>query len=51
MRISLFATASIGALCAATTALAIDPIIIKGSKFFNEKTGEQFYFKGIAYQP
>ncbi|KAJ1895383.1 40S ribosomal protein S27 [Kickxella alabastrina] len=51
MKISLFATASIGALCAATTALAIDPLVIKGSKFFNEKTGEQFYFKGIAYQP
>ncbi|KAJ2233338.1 1 3-beta-glucanosyltransferase gel4 [Coemansia sp. RSA 1722] len=51
MKLSLFSSAGIGALCAATSVLAIDPIVIKGSKFFNEKTGEQFFFKGIAYQP
>ncbi|KAJ2909766.1 1 3-beta-glucanosyltransferase gel4 [Coemansia aciculifera] len=33
------------------SAAALDPITIKGSKFFNQKTGEQFFFKGIAYQP
>ncbi|KAJ2160937.1 40S ribosomal protein S27 [Coemansia sp. RSA 552] len=43
------ALAAVGALCA--SAMALDPIVIKGSKFFNEKTGEQFFFKGIAYQP
>ncbi|KAJ1724874.1 1 3-beta-glucanosyltransferase gel4 [Coemansia erecta] len=51
MKFSLLKSAGIGALCAATTVMAIDPIVIKGSKFFNEKTGEQFYFKGVAYQP
>ncbi|KAJ2751693.1 40S ribosomal protein S27 [Coemansia sp. BCRC 34490] len=41
-----------GMLCAASMALAaMDPIVIKGSKFFNEKTGDQFFFKGVAYQP
>ncbi|RKP36091.1 Glucanosyltransferase-domain-containing protein [Dimargaris cristalligena] len=30
---------------------ALDPIVTVGSKFFNSKTGEQFYVKGIAYQP
>ncbi|OLY82939.1 Protein EPD1 [Smittium mucronatum] len=29
----------------------LDPLIFKGSKVFNSKTGEQFYFKGLAYQP
>lgn len=47
MKISLFAVA----LCAAMSAYALDPIVIKGSKFFNKKTGEQFFFKGVAYQP
>ncbi|OLY82938.1 Protein EPD1 [Smittium mucronatum] len=30
---------------------AIDPLVFKGSKVFNSKTGQQFYFKGLAYQP
>ncbi|KAI9503684.1 1 3-beta-glucanosyltransferase gel4 [Coemansia spiralis] len=52
MKVSLLsATCILGALHAATSALALDPIEIKGSKFFNSKTGEQFFFKGIAYQP
>ncbi|KAJ1959843.1 1 3-beta-glucanosyltransferase gel4 [Dipsacomyces acuminosporus] len=38
-------------LATTTSVLAIDPIVIKGSKFFNSKTGEQFFFKGMAYQP
>lgn len=29
---------------------AIDPIVIKGSKFFHKNSGEQFFMKGIAYQ-
>ncbi|KAJ5033308.1 Glucanosyltransferase-domain-containing protein [Bipolaris maydis] len=40
----------------ATTALlagvqaAVDPIVIKGSKFFMKNSGEQFFMKGVAYQ-
>ncbi|EOA89605.1 hypothetical protein ACJQWK_02479 [Exserohilum turcicum] len=40
----------------ATTALlagvqaAVDPIVIKGQKFFQKNSGEQFFMKGIAYQ-
>ncbi|KAJ1728516.1 1 3-beta-glucanosyltransferase gel4 [Coemansia sp. Benny D160-2] len=30
---------------------AIDPLVIKGSKWFNSKTGEQFFIKGVDYQP
>ncbi|OLY78685.1 Protein EPD1 [Smittium mucronatum] len=30
---------------------AIDPLTFKGSKIFNSKTGDQFWFKGAAYQP
>ncbi|PVV03299.1 hypothetical protein BB560_002231, partial [Smittium megazygosporum] len=30
---------------------ALDKIVIKGSKFFNSKTGDEFFIKGIAYQP
>ncbi|KAJ2051566.1 1 3-beta-glucanosyltransferase gel4 [Coemansia sp. RSA 922] len=51
MKLSLLSAASVGVLCAAMSAAALDAITIKGSKFFNSKTGEQFFFKGIAYQP
>ncbi|KAJ2866674.1 1 3-beta-glucanosyltransferase gel4, partial [Coemansia asiatica] len=50
MRISIASLAAVG-LGLATHAAAIDPIVIKGSKFFNKNTGEQFFFKGVAYQP
>ncbi|KAJ1918576.1 1 3-beta-glucanosyltransferase gel4 [Mycoemilia scoparia] len=33
------------------SASAINKLEIKGSKFFDSKTGEEFFFKGIAYQP
>ena len=41
-----------GALFAATALAqnALDPIVIKGSKFFYNSTGAQFFMKGIAYQ-
>jgi len=34
----------------ATAVAALDPIVVKGQKFFNSKTGAQFFMKGIAYQ-
>ncbi|KAJ2782841.1 40S ribosomal protein S27 [Coemansia javaensis] len=48
MRVGVAAAAVLGL---AAQAAAIDPLVIRGSKFFNEKTGDQFYFKGVAYQP
>ncbi|OMJ09016.1 Protein EPD1 [Smittium culicis] len=30
---------------------ALDKIIIKGSKFFNSNSKDQFFIKGLAYQP
>ncbi|KAJ1756779.1 1 3-beta-glucanosyltransferase gel4 [Coemansia sp. RSA 1591] len=48
MRVSIASAALLGL---AFRAAAIDPIVTKGSKFFNSKTGEQFFIKGVAYQP
>ncbi|KAI1767973.1 carbohydrate-binding module family 43 protein [Hypoxylon sp. FL1150] len=36
-------------LLLASDAAAVDPIIMKGTKFFT-KSGEQFFLKGVAYQ-
>ncbi|KAI8957033.1 carbohydrate-binding module family 43 protein [Daldinia sp. FL1419] len=36
-------------LLLASNAAALDPIIMKGSKFFTKK-GDQFFIKGVAYQ-
>ncbi|TGZ80198.1 hypothetical protein EX30DRAFT_355436 [Ascodesmis nigricans] len=43
------------ALCAAflfgsTIAAELDPIVIKGNKFFYKTNGTQFFIKGVAYQ-
>ncbi|KAK2043866.1 glycolipid anchored surface protein [Colletotrichum somersetense] len=43
------ATVFSAALLLAGNAAALDPIVMKGSKFFYEN-GTQFYLKGIAYQ-
>lgn len=47
MRGTLIAAAA--SLVTAASA-AVDPIVIKGSKFFYKSNGTQFFMKGIAYQ-
>ncbi|KAL8683987.1 MAG: hypothetical protein Q9224_001250 [Gallowayella concinna] len=44
---TLTAAATLVVACAAAD---LDPIIIKGSKFFYKTNGTQFFMKGIAYQ-
>ncbi|KAI8067494.1 Glucanosyltransferase-domain-containing protein [Gongronella butleri] len=38
-------------LCSLGLAVGLNPIVIKGHKFFDEVTKEQFFIKGVAYQP
>jgi hypothetical protein len=46
-----FAYAAGAAALFAHSALAqLDPIVVKGSKFFYGGNGTQFFIKGIAYQ-
>lgn len=46
-----YAYSAIAAASLLSVAMAdIDPIVIKGSKFFHQNSGEQFFIKGIAYQ-
>ncbi|KAL4890553.1 Glucanosyltransferase-domain-containing protein [Aspergillus ambiguus] len=45
MKLSLAVAASL-----LGSALAVDPIIIKGSKFFYASNNTQFYIRGVAYQ-
>ncbi|KAJ2484317.1 1 3-beta-glucanosyltransferase gel4 [Coemansia sp. RSA 2320] len=49
MRASLVSAAVILGL--ASPAACIDPLTIKGSKWFNTKSGSQFFVKGVDYQP
>ncbi|PRP85267.1 hypothetical protein PROFUN_07037 [Planoprotostelium fungivorum] len=41
-------TLLMGFLC---LALAVNPITVKGTKFFDSVTGDQFYVVGVDYQP
>lgn len=42
--------ASLAVLCVGSCE-ALSPITIKGTKFFDSVTKDQFYIKGAAYQP
>jgi 1,3-beta-glucanosyltransferase GAS1 len=42
--------ALVTAALAATASAAIDPIVIKGNKFFYKTNGTQFFMYGVAYQ-
>ncbi|KAI0157402.1 family 72 glycoside hydrolase [Xylariaceae sp. FL1272] len=45
----LLRTALSASMLLASTNAALEPIVMKGTKFFT-KSGEQFYLKGVAYQ-
>lgn len=45
-----FSIAAATALFASSVSAQIDPIVIKGSKFFYKTNGTQFFMKGVAYQ-
>jgi len=46
--VSLAVTAA--TLFTSTAVAQLDPIVIKGSKFFYKTNGTQFFMKGVAYQ-
>ncbi|PRP81730.1 putative 1,3-beta-glucanosyltransferase [Planoprotostelium fungivorum] len=44
-------TFTLCAMLAIASAISISPIVIKGNKFFNSTSGQQFYIVGVDYQP
>ncbi|GLD91664.1 hypothetical protein PINS_up000197 [Pythium insidiosum] len=41
---------AVWALCGARTDAALNPIIVRGNKMFDAKTGERFLMKGLTYE-
>ncbi|OMH78504.1 1,3-beta-glucanosyltransferase GAS5 [Zancudomyces culisetae] len=41
----------IGVVLCLSTAMALPKLEIRGSKFYNTETNQQFFFKGVTYQP
>ncbi|KAA8906515.1 Glucanosyltransferase-domain-containing protein [Sphaerosporella brunnea] len=50
MKFTLAATAVAASLINFAAAADLDPIVIKGNKFFFKSNGTQFFIKGVAYQ-
>lgn len=50
MKFSLAASAVAATAFAGVANAALDPIVVKGSKFFEKTSGKQFFIKGVAYQ-
>ncbi|KAF8984524.1 1,3-beta-glucanosyltransferase gas1 [Entomortierella lignicola] len=44
-------TLAIVAVLSISSVVALNPIVIKGTKFFNSVTKDQFFINGVAYQP
>ncbi|KAG0325242.1 1,3-beta-glucanosyltransferase gas1 [Dissophora globulifera] len=52
VRLTMLPTLALVAACSLTSStLALNPIAIKGTKFFDSVSKDQFFLKGVAYQP
>ncbi|KAI7819851.1 Glucanosyltransferase-domain-containing protein [Gamsiella multidivaricata] len=51
VRLSTLPTLALAAACSLGSAWALNPITIKGTKFFDSVSKNQFFIKGVAYQP
>ncbi|KAF9214336.1 1,3-beta-glucanosyltransferase gas1 [Podila verticillata] len=49
VRLSSSVIITLATVC--SSSLALNPIAIKGTKFFDSVTKDQFFIKGVAYQP